>query len=86
MAAVAWQGHLVKVCQIQFARTGYFVHFPYHPDSLGLMRRCEIAPGERTVDFNMAQQGYAMSRHVKFSHHVDGVDGNAVCTPVGRIG
>jgi len=71
---VRWRGGEAKLCQIQFGRDGFFIHFPYHPDSPGIAARCIAPPqlaGEQ-VNIDLAATGYVTSHKVKYSHHVDG--------------
>lgn len=77
-----WHGGEVKVCMLQFHRTGIFVHFPYHPDMPGLLSRGTVHAGEREQQVDLTVAGFVTSHKVKYTHHVDG---NAHFSQDGRI-
>jgi len=83
--AIRWRDGEAKVCQLQFGDDGFFVHFPYHPDSQGVASRCVLPPQQTQTTVNLAASGYVTSHKVKYSHHVDGnchfsQDGKVVTT------
>lgn len=83
--AIRWRDGEAKVCQLQFGDDGFFVHFPYHPDSQGVASRCVLPPKQTQTTVNLAASGYVTSHKVKYSHHVDGnchfsQDGKVVTT------
>jgi hypothetical protein len=83
--AIRWVDGEAKVCQVQFADDGFFVHFPYHPDAPGVAARCVLPPRQTQTTVNLADSGYVTSHKVKYTHHVDGnchfsQDGKVVTT------
>jgi hypothetical protein len=64
----------VAICLIGFSKTGYFVSFPYHPDSQGIASLGALLPtgptGSQNID--MTENGRVTTHKVKYSHHVDG--------------
>lgn len=71
---VRWANGRAKLFQVQFRQDGFFVHFPYQPDSQGVVARCilPVIPPGATANINLADTGYVTSHKVKYSHHVDG--------------
>lgn len=73
--SVRWRDREAKVCQIVFARDGFFVTFPYHPDSAGVLARIVVPvvpPGEqRQVNYG-GSVGFRTQHRIKYSHHVSG--------------
>lgn len=67
-----WHGGEVKLCMLQFHRTGIFVHFPYHPDMPGLLSLGEVRAGKGEQQVHLEDAGAVTSHKVKYSHHVDG--------------
>jgi len=71
LVGFAWRSGMVKICQVQFHRSGFFIHFPYHPSKDGVIARCDVGRGsEVTVDYS--DTGYVVSHRVKYSHPADG--------------
>jgi hypothetical protein len=56
---------------VQFANDGFFVHFPYHPDSLGVLLR-GAAPSATPYGFDSTELGRITVHSVKYTHHIDG--------------
>lgn len=72
---VRWPGSPgVKLFQVQFARDGFFVHFPYHPKSPGILLRGAAPIGNPvgTVGVDTTELGRVTAHQVKYTHHVDG--------------
>jgi hypothetical protein len=59
----------VKLFQVQFAHDGFFVHFPYHPKSPGILLRGG-SPFRTGID--TTELGRVTAHQVKYTHHVDG--------------
>lgn len=72
----------VMLCQVGFLRDGYFVSWPYHPDSDGIAGRVELASGTGQYSFDLKDLGRVTSHKVKFSHHIDG---NAHISQGGKV-
>lgn len=68
---VSWQDECRDLFQVQFHRSGIFVHFCYQPDTPGIMNRVELQPG-RTHTFEVTHSADATTRKVKYDHPVDG--------------
>ncbi|MGO9294314.1 MAG: hypothetical protein ACLP52_10650 [Streptosporangiaceae bacterium] len=68
---VSWQDECRDLFQVQFHRSGIFVHFCYQPDAPGIMNRIELQPG-RTHTFEVTHSADATTRKVKYDHPVDG--------------
>lgn len=68
---VSWQDECRDLFQVQFHRSGIFVHFCYQPDAPGIMNRVELQPG-RTHTFEVTHSAGATTRKVKYDHPVDG--------------
>ncbi len=67
---VRWPGKPgVKLFQVQFAHDGFFVHFPYHPKSPGILLR-GAAPFGNSID--TTELGRVTAHQVKYTHHVNG--------------
>ena len=75
LIAFGWSKRLVKICQLQFRRDGFFVHFPYHPSERGVVARCEVEGGEpgKEVQVSYSDSGFIVSHKVKYSHPGDGM-------------
>lgn len=62
------------MCQIIFGRDGFFVTFPYHPDSAGVLARIVVPvvlPGQQAqVDFGAV--GFKTQHKIKYSHYRNG--------------
>lgn len=72
LAILRWAGgHAVDLFQIQFARDGFFIHFPYQPSTLGNLKRVEVDPGTQ-AQVDLAVQSGVTIHKVKYTHHVDG--------------
>jgi hypothetical protein len=71
IVAVGWEAGSAKLCQIQFHKDGFFVHFPYLPSEPGLISRCELGAGDTVL--KVGESGGTVSHHAKYSHHGDGV-------------
>lgn len=69
--SVCWRNGCRDVFQIQFAGPSIFVHFPYQPDSPGVVSRRELPPGV-THTFDVTEAALAMTRKIKYSHPSDG--------------
>jgi hypothetical protein len=71
---VRWPGSPgVKLFQVQFAQDGFFVHFPYHPQLTGVLRRGAMPfaiPGASALD--TMELGRVTAHQVKYTHHVNG--------------
>lgn len=82
IVSFGWHGGEVKLCLLQFHRTGIFVHFPYHPDMPGLLSRGMVHAGDREQQVDLTAAGAVTSHKVKYTHHVDG---NAHFSQDGKI-
>jgi hypothetical protein len=68
---ISWPDSLgVKVFQVQFDKGGFFVHFPYHPQSVGALGRFSIPTVGRGID--ITDLGKVTCHRVKYTHHLDG--------------
>jgi hypothetical protein len=80
-----WRTGQVKLCTVQFAKKGIFVHFPFHPDVPGLLavgrpdskalvpvRMFEDGTATLLHRIALNKEAAVTSHRVKFSHHVDG--------------
>lgn len=63
---------MVKLCRVQYHRTGFFVHFPYHPDMPGLLSKGKLLPGGGSQQVDLRREGAVTSHKVKYTHHLDG--------------
>jgi len=70
LVGIGWPGGAAKICKIQFHNDGYFVHFPYHPATTGLVAFCNVRAGDDQI--RLAEHGGVVSHAVKYSHHGDG--------------
>jgi hypothetical protein len=70
LLSVGWRNGSAKLCVIQFHKDGFFVHFPFHPNTPGVVARCTLGAGQ--TQFSLADEGGVVSHKVKYSHHGDG--------------
>lgn len=70
--AVGWGIEISKVCQVHFSRKGgFFVTFPYHPDTPGIAALCRAEPGK--TQFPLPEEFSRVTSHkVKYHHPMDG--------------
>jgi hypothetical protein len=68
---IRWRSECRDLFQVQFHGPRIFVHFPYQPDAPGILNRVEVPPGN-THNINVTDSADATTRHVKYSHPIDG--------------
>ncbi|MGA2451802.1 MAG: hypothetical protein ABTD50_24380 [Polyangiaceae bacterium] len=72
---VRWGKGGARLLQVQFLRDGYYVNFPYQPDSAGVVARKVLPALEEGQECQIdlaAEGGRTTSHKVKYTHHVDG--------------
>jgi hypothetical protein len=70
LISIGWLKGSAKLCKIQFHKDGFFVHFPFHPDTHGTIAFCTLRPGDDQM--HLTEHGGVVSHKVKYSHHGDG--------------